>query len=430
MQENANNISNLGMAEDRTLWAKANDSYYRFNGDYWEPETDCSISFPETRVAVKNGETWSFNGYQLIRKTETEMTAYLEGHEILALTFDRNDQLWIAGLVSVGYISISSFDGNMWTCYPVDTNEGHLRALFFDNENTLWAGTEKNGLWSYDGFKWRHYLNDGEYFRVQDCGESMATASRYLPLAVGNTWYYDYYELWYNEERPEKSDKLVMTIVSREEIDGAVNYTFLDGKKLRVDENGSIYKNGVLYCDFTPSENDYTYDFNYSHVRRRPTTVETPIGTCNGYAFNIHFFEHGYTETVVEGLGVIHCQSRSETMADKIYELREAIIDGKHYSSWTTGIEEEQPCELLAIRNHPNPFNPTTMIDFSIPTTSHVKLSVYSGSGQRVATICDEQKAAGKHSVRFDATGLSSGIYLYRIEAGELAETGSMLLVK
>jgi len=88
------------------------------------------------------------------------------------------------------------------------------------------------------------------------------------------------------------------------------------------------------------------------------------------------------------------------------------------------------PKDFALLQNYPNPFNPTTEIRFSVPITAQVRLSVYNMIGQLVETIVNEEKSAGNYSARFEASRFSSGVYLYRLEAGNFSETRSMILVK
>ncbi|MDX1546052.1 MAG: T9SS type A sorting domain-containing protein, partial [Rhodothermales bacterium] len=80
--------------------------------------------------------------------------------------------------------------------------------------------------------------------------------------------------------------------------------------------------------------------------------------------------------------------------------------------------------------NYPNPFNPRTTIEFALPEATPVRLAVYDVTGREVARLVDGSLDAGRHRVTFDATGLPSGIYFYRITAGVFAETHRMVLVK
>ena len=86
--------------------------------------------------------------------------------------------------------------------------------------------------------------------------------------------------------------------------------------------------------------------------------------------------------------------------------------------------------EVVLIGNFPNPFNPITEISFSLPAASRVKLEVYNIMGQQVATIMDRQMEAGEHVVQWDGSNAASGVYLYRLEAGEFVDAKKMMLLK
>ena len=88
------------------------------------------------------------------------------------------------------------------------------------------------------------------------------------------------------------------------------------------------------------------------------------------------------------------------------------------------------PLDFRLFQNYPNPFNPSTTIRYALPQRSRVTLAVYNTLGQLVATPQDGTEEAGYHTVRFDAAGLASGVYFYRLRAGEYVATKRLLLVR
>ena len=88
------------------------------------------------------------------------------------------------------------------------------------------------------------------------------------------------------------------------------------------------------------------------------------------------------------------------------------------------------PESFLHLQNYPNPFNASTTIRFVLPVPGDVQLAVYDLLGRKVRTLKNEYEQAGTHKVTFDASGLSSGVYFYRLQAGNLVETNRMVLLK
>ena len=91
---------------------------------------------------------------------------------------------------------------------------------------------------------------------------------------------------------------------------------------------------------------------------------------------------------------------------------------------------ETLPTKYSLKQNYPNPFNPITLIEYDLPLKSHVLLTVYNLNGQEIARLTDEVKPAGRYQTEFDASGFSSGIYIYRIQAKNFSKARKMLLLK
>ena len=99
-----------------------------------------------------------------------------------------------------------------------------------------------------------------------------------------------------------------------------------------------------------------------------------------------------------------------------------------------TGIDEElvglRPETFALYSNYPNPFNPSTKIRYAIANTAFTTLKVYSLLGEEVESLINEEKSPGVYEVNFDATSLTSGTYLYKLQAGNFTETKKMILLK
>jgi hypothetical protein len=111
------------------------------------------------------------------------------------------------------------------------------------------------------------------------------------------------------------------------------------------------------------------------------------------------------------------------------------------YHFWTdtahlnivTGFEESSqtlPKTFALHQNYPNPFNPSTTIEFDLPKASQVTLKIYNILGEEVATLVSDKLSAGSYSYDWDARNLASGVYLYKLQAGDFVETKKMILMR
>ena len=117
------------------------------------------------------------------------------------------------------------------------------------------------------------------------------------------------------------------------------------------------------------------------------------------------------------------------------YRLKQIDIDGKYEYSKEIEIDLGMPNEFSLSQNYPNPFNPSTTISYSIPKVSFVSLKIYDILGREVKTLINSEQNAGVYNVRWNGDNIygnkvSSGIYLYKIEAGDFSLTKKMLLLK
>ena len=112
------------------------------------------------------------------------------------------------------------------------------------------------------------------------------------------------------------------------------------------------------------------------------------------------------------------------------YRLKQIDTDGTFTYSNEVKVEHLVPRNFVLTQNYPNPFNPSTRISFSIPEGGNVKLRVFDLLGTEVATLVNSELESGTHTVDFNAAGLASGTYFYKLESGGNALVKKMHLIK
>lgn len=126
--------------------------------------------------------------------------------------------------------------------------------------------------------------------------------------------------------------------------------------------------------------------------------------------------------TDYDGMYLLHCHNLEHEDAGMMMNF---MLNGM------TDVEEGQtPTEFWLDQNYPNPFNPSTTIRYGLPQAAFVTLAVYNALGQEVAVLVTGEKAPGSYEVKFDASGLASGMYLCRFSAGSVVKTRKMVLAR
>ena len=121
------------------------------------------------------------------------------------------------------------------------------------------------------------------------------------------------------------------------------------------------------------------------------------------------------------------CGSNSVNGADSSMNNMITVMGGVAIEDVT---DEGVPSQFVLEQNYPNPFNPSTTIRYAVEEAAEVNLSVFDVSGREIAELVNESKGPGVYEATFRADDLPSGIYLYRLQAGEFSETRSMVLTK
>ncbi|MDF1611763.1 MAG: T9SS type A sorting domain-containing protein [Stygiobacter sp.] len=197
----------------------------------------------------------------------------------------------------------------------------------------------------------------------------------------------------------------------------------------------------------------FTADLYYNNVKLNWSTATE----VNNYGFeierNIVGTKLALSEKGWEKIGFVHGHGNSNSSKDytfvdvnppsgKVqYKLKQIDFDGTFECSSIVEVDIDTPQNFILKQNYPNPFNPTTTIKYTLPAVILqnaeqsnndylVTLKVFDILGNEVATLVNEIQSAGNYEVKFDASKLSSGIYIYKLQTGKFLQTRKMLLVK
>ena len=179
--------------------------------------------------------------------------------------------------------------------------------------------------------------------------------------------------------------------------------------------------------------------FNVSSAEGKVNLFWTTATETNNSGFSIERkIENHDWKTIgfVSGFGTTTERQSYSFIDDKVtsvkyvYRLKQIDFNGEFQYSNEIEIEVGKPLNFSLDQNYPNPFNPVTTINFALPVSGYVNLSVYNSLGEKVETLTNEFLDAGYHKIEWKANNYSSGVYYYRIESEKYSDVKKMILLK
>jgi hypothetical protein len=165
--------------------------------------------------------------------------------------------------------------------------------------------------------------------------------------------------------------------------------------------------------------NNLGFEIERKIISNETNSVWSLVGFREGYGTTTEPREYSY----VDDLSKVSTNSLA-------YRLKQIDFDGSYEYSDEVLVDNLAPSDYTLHQNYPNPFNPVTIINYSLPLKSQVELVIYNTLGEKVKQLVNEEKEAGSYTVQLEAKGLPSGIYFYKIRAGDFVETKKMILLR
>lgn len=151
--------------------------------------------------------------------------------------------------------------------------------------------------------------------------------------------------------------------------------------------------------------------------------------SIDGKSFNEIGFVNG-NGTTTESKSYSFIDANLGIVSSLFYRLRQIDFNGQFKYSSVVNLEVNRISTFKLLQNYPNPFNPSTTIEYTLQEKVHTKLAILNSLGEEVALLVNETQVQGYHAVDFNAKNLPSGIYFYRIQAGNFVNTKKMILLK
>jgi photosystem II stability/assembly factor-like uncharacterized protein len=378
-------------------------AYIRYDGLYY---------------TTNNGEQWIRTNYQ--------------GYDPQAIE-TINDSIFIAG--QIFNIIVSNDFGNTWNT-TADFGTYNKHSIFYDSDDQLlYFGSvaytnDTCGIYTSGdyGYNWKLIYSFPMIAFFQQIGALCVTeTNKIILLEISYGWpnYGSDNKFFKSSDQGQNWEIIFDHTFVRQTIEDA-NLTLFAcagnyGNSLLVseDEGETWTTKNIPETDFMASDNEGRI---YS-------------GGNNELNFSI---DKGDTWFAMPTSGLQQCGKNDMVInqQNRIYVATTKGVFWGEADSLVVSVEKTEPLKAFSLsQNYPNPFNPITEIKYEIPSQARndnalVTLKVYDILGREVATLLNEEKPAGEYEVKFDGTGLPSGIYFYQLKAGAFIETKKMVLMK
>ena len=345
--------------------------------------------------STNGGNTWNFQ-YQLAT-SEWLYDVYF---------IDQNTG-WAVGNIGNKILKTTN-GGNFWQWIWSPSSDFLLDIEFVDQNNGITVGENGRILTSTDGGNsWdiaqsgtSSFFRDVEFSTLNEAWAVGYGGAIHYTTDIGNTWHAHssgtstdlYSASFINELKGWVSgdDQLILHNTSGVPVE-LVSFSAVQ------------HENRILLTWITATE---TNNFGFA-IERKISDKWEEIGFVEGVGTTTEMQYYSFEDNILELV-----------VNDKIiYRLKQFDLDGTYYFSDEIEVKIVQLTNYFLYQNFPNPFNPTTTISFDLPVNSYVKLKILNSIGEQVTKLADGEYAAGTHQVNFNARNLSSGLYIYRIQA-------------
>lgn len=379
-------------------WFGTYSGLVRLSGSLWTSYFTTNSGLPNNTVysmAIDgNGHKWiGTNGGGLALFTglstgQSGWTVYNTSNSSLphnnvrySIVIDNQGNKWLGSLGG-----LSKFDGQNWTNYNSTNSQlpfNEIRNMVIDHNNNLWIATS-DGMARFNGNQaWTVFKPSNP---ISSTGLPHNNIMSIAIAPNGVKWIGTSGGLVRFDDVAMTTFKTTNSTIPTNSI-SAVAVQSNSVIWLGTDQNGIVKYDGTTFTNFNTANSSLPH--NTIHFISVDANGNKWIGTYAGLAL---FNESGIVSV----------------------DEDESIV----------------PSEYALMQNYPNPFNPSTKITYQIPRSVHVNLEIFNQLGQSISTLVNEFKASGSYEVSFNSMEIPSGVYFYRLRAGDFSETKKMLLIR